>query len=628
MVPFNEITMSYQYYPTGAHTAALMWAKFKRPVTYVCDPSAGKGHLIRYALEGFKQLSDEQIPWLHDLDEEATESCRPRAHSLREIARMKFCSFKEVLAVEIDIQHHANLKEVGAKVIGHDFLQLNSLATVGSVIMNPPFQEGVKHLLHAWDLVYDAEIVAIINAESVRNPYSQDRVRLLELIEKFGSVEFLQEQFINDVERTTSVEVALIWLEKTPLRYLDVDVLLGDLRKGDRLLRDIDPTVCNALALPSNFINDTCYRFEQAVEAARVASEALAISDHMTAALGITLDEMQAKGVGNDFREAAGSIRKSANDQFRQRYADLKKRAWAQILRSSLLNEKLSNQARKKIEASSQSIYDLEFSVANVHGFLAGVISSMGEIYTDMVCDLFDLIIERSSDNAVFYKSWKSNQKHRIGMRIRRSRFIIPRFSVSSFSRSLDYESRQFLADVDKVFGYLHGIRGAYDGLVDGFEQNSFLEAQRISTRYFDFRYYKGTQTLHLYPKSEDVVEKINKFVGKLRRWIPGNMEEMNRDFQDQYHKGEALTKDYLASYRKNTRASYGLDRPAIKLLREIRGQEVDGRELERLQQAIESVHEEQGLRCAPALSNESEKKAMALGYAPVASEQTLFELL
>jgi hypothetical protein len=71
-----------------------------------------------------------------------------------------------------------------------------------------------------------------------------------------------------------------------------------------------------------------------------------------------------------------------------------------------------------------------------------------------MILMLFDSIIERSSDNAVFYKSWKSNQKHRIGMRLRKTRFILPRFRVG-FSKNLDYEDERFLADIDKAF---HGV--------------------------------------------------------------------------------------------------------------------------------------------------------------------------
>lgn len=621
---FIGITMSYQYYPTGAHTAARMWDKFKRPVKHLCDPSAGKGHLIRYAQEGFKELSDEQLPWLANVPDEEVQYSRHHTVRLRDRARKKFDDLLEISAVEIDIQHHANLKELGAKVVGHDFLQVNSLATVGSIIMNPPFQDGVKHVLHAWDVVYDAEIVAIINAESIKNPFSRERIRLLELIEKFGSVEFLQSQFVNDVERSTEVEVALIHLDKVPPKYLDVETLLGGLRKGDNHMGEIDPAVCTALALPSNFINDTCYRFEQAVEAARTASEAAAVSNHMAAGLGLTLEEMQAKGVGSDFREASGSIRKSANDEFRKHYADLKKRAWAQIIRSSLLTDKLSNQARRKIEASSQSIYDLEFSIANVHGFLAGVIASMGDIYQDMVCDLFDTIIERSSDNVVFYRSWKSNQKHRVGVRIRKTRFIIPRFRVSSFGGSLEYESQQFLSDIDKIFGYLHGVSGAYDGLVNGFQQNHVLGGKRIPTKYFDFRFFQGTGTIHFFPKSEAVVEKINKFVGKLRQWIPGNMEEANQDFQKQYDKGESFTKEYMNLYKKSARNSYGWDRPALKVLQEFKGKEADGSELDRMEAAINSVHESMGLQCGPALSGPSGANVKTLAKRAAGQEQML----
>lgn len=599
--------MSYQHYPTGPHTAALMWSKFKRPVRYVCDPSAGRGNLIRYAKEGFKELSDDQIPWLTDVEDEEIKVSRNFSIRTRERARGKFAhSFMEITAVEIDMQHHASLKELGAKVIGYDFLDVNSLATVGAVIMNPPFQDGPSHVLHAWDKVYDAEIVAIINAESIKNPYSADRKRLVALIENYGSVEFLKDQFTDDVERTTNVEIALIYLDKVPEKYLDIDSLLGGLRKGDNHLSDLNPEICTALALPSNFISDTYYRFEQSVAAARNAAEAIAVADNRKSGLGISLEEMQSKGVGSDFRETSGSIREAANNDFCSRYADLKKRAWSQIIRSSLLTDKLSNQARRKIESSSNCIYDLEFSIANVHGFLAGVIASMGDIYTQMICDLFDTIIERSSDNCVFYRSFKSNQKHRIGVRIRKSRFIMPRFRVSSYGGNLEYESQQFLSDIDKVFGYLHGISGSYDGLVNGFMQNDVLQGQRVSTRFFGFRFYRGVGTLHLYPNSADVVEKINLFVGKLRQWIPGNMEEANADFQKQYENGEALTSEYMEIYKKSARNSYGWDRPALKVLRECNGLDVDGSELDRMEAAIDSVHESLGLRCGPALSGPS----------------------
>ena len=601
----------YQFYPTGVRLAVKAWAKFKRPIRHLCDPSAGKGHLIRHAMEGFPGLAEEEIPWVAELDDNEFQEGRFH-HRYREYARKKFSSLPDVSVVEIDMQHHSTLKELGAKIIGYDFMDVSSLASVSQIIMNPPFAQGCAHVLHAWECLYDAELVAIINAETIRNPFSQERQKLVSLIEQFGSVEFLQDEFTDEVERTTKVEVALIYLEKVPRQYVETDHLTKGLKRGDSQYAEIDPETCSALALPGNFIQDTCFRFEQAVQAARQASEAQALADNLRGGLGITLEEMQSKGVGSDYRELASSVREKANEEFKARYVDLKNRAWSQILRSTLLTDKLSNQARRKIESDSKEIYHLEFNPANIHGFLMGVAQSLGDIYTEMILMLFDSIIERSTDNAVFYKSWKSNQKHRIGMRLRKTRFILPRFRMG-FSRSLDYEDERFLADIDKAFHYLHGGVGDYDGLVHATRQNRIETGDRFSSRYFEFRYYRGAQTMHFYPKSTEVMDKLNRFVGRIRQWLPGDMEEANADFIKQYEKGETYSDEYL-KLSVNSRPTYDRCNPAYKLLRQVQGRDKDEGtpELDRLEQAINDVHEKHGLQCGPALTGKTVLKAIA----------------
>lgn len=361
------MTDTFQFYPTGVQLAAKAWGKFQRPVRHVCDPSAGKGHLFRHAKEGFPGVPDENLAWVAAVEDREIQEGRFKAR-LRDYARRRYADLREISAIEIDWEHHADLRSLGAKIIGHDFMQVQSLATVSHIIMNPPFAQGCKHVLHAWDCIYDAEIVAIINAETLRNPYTQERQRLVHLIQSHGSVEFIQNAFSEGVERSADVDVALIYLEKVPDQYMNVNNLLGSLKR-DRQPDDIGLVPCSALALPDNFIQDTCFRFEQAVDATRIACEATALANKLSAGLGMTLDEMQAKGVGSDFREIADPVRNDANAAFKTRYDDLKKRAWGQVLRSTLLNDKLSNQARRKMEASAQDIYDLQFTAANIHGF-------------------------------------------------------------------------------------------------------------------------------------------------------------------------------------------------------------------------------------------------------------------
>jgi hypothetical protein len=139
--------MNYQFYPTGERTAALMWAKFKRPIRHLCEPSAGKGHLIEYAQKGFPNLADEDIPWVDELEDREIKEGRFKAR-FRDYARLKFSDLNAISAVEIDASHHPALKALGAKVIGYDFQDVSSLATVSSVIMNPPFLHGCAHVLH------------------------------------------------------------------------------------------------------------------------------------------------------------------------------------------------------------------------------------------------------------------------------------------------------------------------------------------------------------------------------------------------------------------------------------------------------------------------------------------------
>lgn len=599
--------MSFEYYPTGAHTALKMAMKFNREIVHICDPSAGKGNLLRHLSDGFESISDDEFkPFIDQLIDGGLSE-----HYAARYARRKWnldCAEKS--AIEIDAAHHADLRELGCKIIGYNFMDVQSLATVSHIIMNPPFSQGAEHVLHAWDCVYDAELVAIVNAQTIKNPFSVERRRLVDLIAKHGSVEFLQDEFVDHVERKTNVEVALIYLEKKPEGLEKLLNFMDGLKKGTNEYDEeqVSPEICQAVAIPTNFIQNTMHHFKAAVQAARVASEAKAVADRNADGLGISLQEMQAKGVGNEFREISGeSVLKIARKEFEARYRDLKKRAWGQIIRSSLLTDKLSNQARRRLEAKAENIYQLEFTLANVHGFLQGVVESMGDIYKDMVCGLFDNIMNRSNENVVFYKSWKSNEKHKkLGMRVKRSRFILPRFN-SSYGGSIDYESTQFLSDIDKVFGYLDGLSEPYDGLVNAFSVQKVENGERYSTRYFDFRFYKRAGTIHFYPKNMEVIERLNRFVGRVRNWIPPDWTEVNDDFKKQYDDGERLQELYTKEFSKSSLSRYS--NVAYAMLG-VNGRE-RAQELEKFSDAVEAAQAEIGIYASPRLGHAKQDQLM-----------------
>src|SRR5699024_2293871 len=89
------------------------------------------------------------------------------------------------------------------------------------IIMNPPFSNGVDHVLKALELAENqisrCEIYAILNKETINNAYSSKRQELLRKLDEHGAdIRYVSGAF-SDAERKTDVEVALIHakVEKT-----------------------------------------------------------------------------------------------------------------------------------------------------------------------------------------------------------------------------------------------------------------------------------------------------------------------------------------------------------------------------------------------------------------------------
>ena len=87
------------------------------------------------------------------------------------------------------------------------------------IIANFPFSNWVKHFLKAWSLLWKWEIVCLLNAETLKNPFSEER-KLMKTIIKDNNweVEYIENAFL-DAERKTSVEVALITISKKQTEF-------------------------------------------------------------------------------------------------------------------------------------------------------------------------------------------------------------------------------------------------------------------------------------------------------------------------------------------------------------------------------------------------------------------------
>lgn len=208
-------------------------------ISTVLEPSAGKGDLIRCLAE--KVIAQEYRCNPHTLNVDAIEidpyirsilkyefgGARQQEiqHILREFedrTRYDYKLNKEVglndeeKAARAQLKHESSLRDkISLHIVHDDFLTFTSRKTYDLILMNPPFSAGCEHLLKAIELLKccGGKIRCLLNAETVRNPYSAQRQLLQQYLEAYGAeVEILADAF-KDAERQTDVTVALVRID-------------------------------------------------------------------------------------------------------------------------------------------------------------------------------------------------------------------------------------------------------------------------------------------------------------------------------------------------------------------------------------------------------------------------------
>ncbi len=145
-----------EFYPTPPALVADMLAGISlSSVSTVLEPSAGKGDIIAR----FQQYKGEYDKTF-DID-----------------------------AIELSPELRHILKGRKIRVVHDDFLTYETFKRYDLVIMNPPFSNGDKHLLKALRLVRGGgRLVCILNAETMRNPYTNARKELAKRLEELHAV--------------------------------------------------------------------------------------------------------------------------------------------------------------------------------------------------------------------------------------------------------------------------------------------------------------------------------------------------------------------------------------------------------------------------------------------------------
>jgi len=501
-----------EFYPTPINLIIKMLSKVDwKKAKYICEPSAGSGNIINQIRES-----------------------RGRYERLN------------IHAIEKDENLRNMLIGAGEKVIGKDFLTYAGLIQFDTIIMNPPFSNGDAHLLKAIEILYSGQIVCLLNAETIRNPCTNQRKDLVRKLEESGAeIKYIENAFL-DAERKTAVEIALITIKVE--RDIEKDLLEGANDKVKEYIHEHVDEQIKDLANNDNIVaivDDYNFRVNSGIE---LIHSFWKDSKYVGSYLGLSV-------VGAD----GNCI--TIQDETNQFLETIRHDFWNKVLSLPEFEKRLTEKKRKEFRETIKKNSDLEFTVSNVRAFFENLMGSYEETLIDAIEELFDTFTRKYSfdecdtfnKNVHYYNGWKTNDAFKVNKKV-----IIPRFGIDPYDydkkrNKLYYDSYEKLNDIDKVMNYFDGKTKYLKMSEVAREANgTVLIEDIIESEYFKIRFYKKGTT-HLTFKDEGIRRRFNIEVGKKKGWLPQNygyvpMKELSFDSQEIVKSFEDDIKHYDAN--------------------------------------------------------------------------------
>jgi len=529
-----------EFFPTPKNLAVQMlsgldWEQIKT----ILEPSAGKGNLVESALRksygqyrrhGYHLDIDciEIDPHLrqilkYNFSEERHSQTYERIQVLDRNAYLTLSKTEqkelESLRDEISIFDNANVR-----IIHDDFVSYSGIKKYDLILMNPPFSNGDKHLIKAIELQKNGgEIVCLLNAETIRNPYTHTRLTLINLLNQYGAkIQYVRDAF-KGAERTADVEVAIIKIS-IPHEQKGESEFWERMKKAASFEnKQHEATEITVTDFLENLI--TMYNVEVSASM-KLINEYNALRPYikrdlkekkycsaraiLTLTVGTESNCLQVCDINKYLREV------------RLKY-------WESLFSNEQFTGKLTSNLRNKYWNMIEKMANYDFTMFNIQAVLTDMSSEMVQGVKDTILSLFDKLsaehahFAECKNNIHLFSGWKTNKAHKVNHKV-----IIPTwgmFSTYSWSKETFDTSKAFevLSDIEKVFNYLDG------GLTEEVDLRRVLDCanstgvkQNIECKYFTVSLFKKGTT-HIKFKNQILVDKLNIFAARNRAWLPPN---------------------------------------------------------------------------------------------------------
>lgn len=522
-------TMFDKYVEHSKNVKHQTW-EFKR--VDVLEPSAGKGDILNYFKE---KVADG------------------------------YCPAPDAIEKDENLRLILKGKSEDINLIWDDFLTFQTEKHYDLIVMNPPFSNGVKHLLHAIHLAEanggDTIIMCLLNAESLLNPYTNERKELSKkLSELHAEVQIIEDGF-TEAERPTDVKTAFVFVDIP--KSFHVSLLLDKLEKAAEHKENISqPT---EIVSAENYITQMIAFYNREVElCSSFIHEYCTIAPFLKMTLPDNFDPSDE--YYQELKGEAGHIAKydyqnepilklTVGKSEIERYGDINKvlnairyKYWNHLFHNEEFTKLLTTDMRQELYNTVSSMKKYDFNEHNIKVVQEQFINSLLENLEETILKLFDeLTCKHSffdgSANIHYYNGWKSNKAHKLNKKV-----VIPMHGVFDdweFHRDFFrcYELEHKISDIEKVFNYLS------DGTTDGvsvenviYWANAQQKNRNLHFKYFDASIFKKG-TCHLKFTDEAVVDALNIYVGKHKNWLPPSYGKVAYD--DMTSEEQAVIDDF-----------------------------------------------------------------------------------
>ncbi len=476
-----------EFYPTpdtllDKILAGINWSK----VSTILEPSAGKGNIVSYIMN-----AANKYPYYN--------------------------SRLQIDCIEKDETLQKTLIGNDYRLVHDDFLSFNTFKCYDMIIMNPPFSDGDKHLCKAIEMQKrtGGDVICILNAETIRNPYSNLRKALVQSLGNAEAViEYMKQEF-SSAERTTDVEIAVVKVHYEKPEY--ASNIFEGLKKKAYAENSYTEEDITDLA-PKDFIETIVKAYEIEVEAGiKFINEYKAMLPHLM------------PNIKKEDNKYASPILELKGDGFTlgiNAYVEqVRMKYWRALFQDKRITGQMTSNLQQSYISKVSELKDYEFSAYNIKSLQVEMSKELIKGIEDCIIALFDELTDKHSwypeceKNIHYYNGWRTNKSWIINKKV-----IIPIYNVwSTWNKSYqpdDYRVMETLYDIEKALDYLDGGLTTDCGFYPLRRARETGQTKDIHLKHFDVTFYKKG-TCHITFTNDELLKKFNIFGSQKKGWLP-----------------------------------------------------------------------------------------------------------